>query len=87
MHDDFPAPVAPGDEEVRHLGQVDHDRTPGDVATERHLQRVVGGGALRRAEDVAQRHQLAVAGSGTSTPIADFPGMGARIRTSGEAIA
>ena len=49
-----------GDQQVRHLGQVGHDRIAGDVLAqrqrERRMHRVVGLGA----EDLRQAHHLAV---------------------------
>ncbi len=47
------------DEDVRHLGQVDHDGPPGDVPAHRHLERVGGAVGLLGLEDVAQGDELA----------------------------
>ena len=56
MQPDLPDPVVPGDEEVRHAGEVGPDRVAGDVLAEPDRQR-----ARRRrqvAEDVAERDEL-----------------------------
>ncbi len=57
---DLPAPVAPGDEQVRHRGQVHHHGLAVDVAAHRHLERVGGPLGLGRGEDVAEGDDLAV---------------------------
>ncbi len=46
--------------EVGHVGQVDHDRPSGDVATETHFERVNGGGRLLGHEQIADGDQGAV---------------------------
>ena len=75
------------DEHVGHLAEVDDDGLAGDVATDRHVERV---GRRRRPRPRPSRSPSATSVRcrlGTSTPIAERPGIGARIRTSGEAMA
>jgi hypothetical protein len=71
---------------VGHLRQVDHDGPTGDVPPKCNLQGMVGLGASGDARTspnaTSSRRRF-----GTSTPMADLPGIGARMRTSGEAIA
>ena len=86
MHDDLPDPVAPAIQHVGHFGQIDHHRPTGDVASERHLEGMVGLGRLGRREDVAEGHQFA-ATVGDFDSDGRLPGIGARMRTSGEAMA
>ena len=87
MQLDLPAPVWPGDEHVRQRGEVEHHRRARDVAAERR-PRAGASACLRlgRGEHVAERDEQALL-FGTSTPIALRPGIGARMRTSGDAIA
>ena len=53
-------PGRAGDQEVRHGGQVQHDRPAADVPSDPCLQRMAGLGRLGRREDVTQRHHLTV---------------------------
>ena len=57
---DLPAPVAPGDQHVRHLGEVHQTRPSVHILAKRDLERV--GRILRggRAQDVAEHHEVAV---------------------------
>ena len=89
MQDDLPGAGHARDQDVGHLGQVGHDRTTGDVATHRHLERITGRRphGLGRGRGCRTSATSCHVESGTSTPMADFPGMGARMRTSGDAIA
>ena len=79
-------PGGAGDEQVRHLGEVHHHRAAGDVPAEGDLERVGRAPGLERLEHAAEGDELPVR-FGTSTPIAERPGIGARMRTSGEAMA
>ena len=84
---DFPAPVAPAISTCGIVGQVHHLRAAVDVLAERHGQRV---GRLASPPSIggcrrASRSRGAL--FGTSTPIADLPGIGAMMRTSGVASA
>ena len=60
MQLDLPAPVAPGDEDVRHLGEVGAHVAALDVLAQAHEQRVVVGLRRRRPQGVAEGHHLAV---------------------------
>ncbi len=75
-----------GDQQVRHLREVHHPRPAVDVLAQRDLERM--GRLLRRrgTQDVSDHHEVPWV-LGTSIPIADLPGIGAWIRTSGDASA
>ena len=56
MQTDLPEPVAPGDEQVRHLGQVGDDRLAVDVLAECERNLGLGIFPLGRVDDVAEEH-------------------------------
>ncbi len=88
MHDDFPEPVAP---EMRMCGISARFAVTARPAMSRPIAtssgcdeadgRVSFDSRMSRSE-TSWRVRL-----GTSTPMADLPGMGARMRTSGDAMA
>ena len=86
MHEDFPAPVAP---EIRTWGMSARFTSTGRPAMSRPRATSSGWSAAPASgdermspSDTSMRWRL-----GTSTPMADFPGIGARMRTSGDAMA
>jgi len=86
MHDDLPAPVAP---EIKMWGISARLAMTERPAMSRPIATSSGWvAALASSEDKmspsATSWRLRL---GTSTPMADLPGIGARIRTSGEAMA
>ena len=86
MQLDFPAPVWPGDEEVRHRREVEHGERPAmsrPSPTSSGWVACCASGEARMSPSVTSWRCL----FGTSTPIALRPGIGARMRTSGLAIA
>ena len=78
----FPAPVAASVNIWRHLGRVGHDGTALDVLAQRHHHRVMVRRRHLRAQHVTQADNFPVGIRGISTPMADLPGIGDRIRTS-----
>ncbi len=86
MQDDLPAPVAPAIRMWGIVARFDQHGPAGDVAADRDLERVRGPAASARARmsPSATSWRLVL---GTSTPMACRPGIGARMRTSGDAIA
>ena len=71
-----------GDQQVRHGGEVEEHRPAGDVFADGDVERM--GGRLGLGATPGCRRELTSwrVWFGTSTPIAERPGMGARIRTS-----
>ena len=85
--DDLPAPVAPAMRMWGMVGEVGEHRLAVDVAPDGDLERVGGLAGLRRWRGCRPRVTSCLRTLGISTPIACLPGMGARMRTSGVAIA
>ena len=56
MVTDLPVPVAPGDQQMRHLGQVGDDRLPLEVVSQRDRQRSPAALPIRRLEQLPQSH-------------------------------
>jgi len=86
MHEDSPHPWRPRMSTWGISARLTKHGAAGDVAPSGHLERVDGRVGLVGGEDVARETSWRWR-FGTSTPMADFPGMGARMRTSGDAIA
>ena len=86
MHDDFPAPVAP---EIRMWGMSARFSITGRPAMSRPSATSRGWVALRASSVASTSPNVTSWRSrlGTSMPMADLPGMGARMRTSGDAMA
>ena len=88
MHDDFPEPVAP---EMRMCGISARFAITARPAMSRPMATSSGWdeavGRVSFASRMSRRETSWRVRFGTSTPMADLPGMGARMRTSGEAMA
>ncbi len=86
MHEDFPAPVAP---EMSRCGISARLTMTARPAISRPNATSNGWVARRASSEpsTSPRVTSSLRRFGTSTPIADRPGIGARILTSGEAIA
>ncbi len=86
MHDDFPAPVAPA---MRMCGMVARFSRTGRPAMSRPRATSRGWVAAWASAEVRMSPRATSwrCWLGTSTPMADRPGMGARIRTSAAAMA
>ena len=86
MHDDLPAPVAP---EIRMWGMSARFSMTGRPAMSRPSATSRGCVALRASSEASTSPRVTSwrMRLGTSMPMADFPGMGARIRTSADAMA
>ena len=88
MHDDLPDPVAP---EMRMCGISARLATTARPAMSRPMATssgwVVGVTRVSLASRMSRRATSWRVRLGTSTPMADLPGIGARMRTSGEAMA
>ena len=88
IHDDFPDPVAP---EMRMCGISARFPMTARPAMSRPMATssgcVVGDGRASLESRMSRRETSCRVRFGTSTPMADLPGMGARMRTSGDAMA
>ena len=82
MHTDFPEPVDPGDQHMRHFCNVGYDHLAGDVLAD--CKSNFGWEVRKRIrfQKLPQITTAVVSLFGTSIPIAALPGIGASIRMS-----